>query len=97
MELLRNGSEIDFMEEMLRVLSVKAQAISSAAEALTTEDLSSVTDEKTEVMRWLEGFSNLEKFSLLKQFANKQLLQRLHDFLTTVSSVAPEVIEAYSS
>ncbi len=109
LNLLQSGTEIDLMEEIVRIISIRAAIFESEQ---SNAPLSSKEDEPTEVVEsstvsekselqilceWLEGISKLEKFSLFKQFASKTLLKQVHDVLALhMNYISPETLAQYS-
>jgi uncharacterized protein (UPF0305 family) len=113
MDLLRNGSEIEFMEEIIRILLQQCSKISrkDAVDPAQAESSSnsnnndeeqergqdeSIIQQEQILCQWFEGIASLPKFSLFKQFANKELLMNVSSFLSIYSSYAkPETLHLY--
>ena len=110
LSVIKEATEIDFMEEILRILSRQAEKVSSTetVDAIVkpsedgTEQNEGEKEQESEnipkvVCSWLEGIASLQKFPLFKQFANKELLSSAHTFLSNHAHyVQPETLVAYS-
>jgi hypothetical protein len=109
MDLLRNGSEIEFMEEILRIVLHQCSKIprKDTLDPAQIESNSNNNDEQERdqdesiqqeqiLCRWFEGIASLPKFSLFKDFASKELLRNVSSFLSIYSSyVKPETLHLY--
>jgi hypothetical protein len=71
LHLLQTSAEIDFFEEVLRILMVKVEAGGESDGAAAASG----------ILAWLEGIAKIEKFTNLIKYANKETMGKIGEFL----------------
>ncbi len=93
--LLKKGADVDCIEEVLRVVFTSTKMPTNIPHETAEAEEEEQSSEPI-FMSWLAKLCTLEKFDLMMQFANKQLIADINVFVSSQGAIPKTVRSKFS-